>query len=351
MLRFLYQLGNNGRAGTRLVGGGVASASAAGSHVALCRSNESADSESSYIVVEREAAAKAGLEGTTVEKAGLEGTTVEASEPSRFNRALILDDNRAEHGITSAIEIVSRRSRIRDDLLSVTTSAYERDRAWEKVLIGVREVLSQPEIMVKMVAVVRSMKSDKLDNDIQSLLSDSDSTYSVSDIDIDTDSLDDTEKTPRKNESNNLFASRPLEIFHTSALQWDELVAYHQCMICKDLLAAPVITGCSHSFCGMCLTNHMESIYSKDIEVIHPCPVCDEHIVNETYEAILDEAIARDVHRIPSCTAKQNWIRRRNDYHLEKKRANKRVNHELDLAIQCAIPVVAFLVIVCFVCL
>lgn len=35
---------------------------------------------------------------------------------------------------------------------------------------------------------------------------------------------------------------------HKSDSSWDDLVNDHKCMICSDLLAGPVILGCSHSF-------------------------------------------------------------------------------------------------------
>ena len=39
-----------------------------------------------------------------------------------------------------------------------------------------------------------------------------------------------------------------------AAAHWAGIAADHPCLICCDLLAAPVITvGCSHSFCGACM--------------------------------------------------------------------------------------------------
>ena len=335
MFKFFQQLGNVST-GTKIVGGGIAATSAGGNHIAHCRRSESFESEKSYILVEGESAAKIG---------DPEGEIIEASK----SRTTLSDNHRAENSITSAIEFVSSRRKIKDSFLPAVTSSVERDRAWEQILVGVRDVLSQPDVMDKMIASVRNMNADRLQSDLNSLVSDSDTVFSDIDIDVDTDSLRDGSSVT-KCSTNNLFSSKLLDSFHTSGLQWDELVADNQCMICKDLLAAPVITGCSHSFCGICLTDHLNSILSADVEVVHPCPMCEKHIVYDTYETNLDEAIKKDVKRIPDCKAKEQWTKRRNEY-LLKKNNNKMFNDELDFAIRYAIPVVAMLVIVCMICL
>ena len=95
----------------------------------------------------------------------------------------------------------------------------------------------------------------------------------------------------------------------------------------------------------------MDSIESTDIEVLHPCPVCNKHISYETYETVLDESIVTKVKLISPCKFKDNWGKRRQEYLMLRKKNNKAVNHNLDVAIQCAIPVLAFLVVVCFICL
>lgn len=267
---------------------------------------------------------------------------------------LVHDDHRYEQGIQIAIDFVSRRSKIKDQLLPADISIFERERAWEQILIGVRDVLSKPEVMDEMISVVKKMKPAKVHEELKSLSSDSGSITSDLDIDFDTDVLKDIDLdslSENKSVQSTLPYNPMIYSTYANGQQWDEMVADHSCMICKDLLAAPVITNCSHSFCGMCLTGHMDSIESTDIEVLHPCPVCCKHISYETYETILDETISKKAQMIFPCKSKDTWNKRRQEYLLERRKNNRAVNHNLDVAIQCAIPVLAFLVVVCFVCL
>ena len=95
----------------------------------------------------------------------------------------------------------------------------------------------------------------------------------------------------------------------------------------------------------------MDRVESSDVEVIHPCPVCARHISYDTYETVLDETIVKKVQFIPACKSKESWNRRRKEYLLQRKPNNKSLDHDLDLAIECAIPIVVFIIVVCFVCL
>ena len=283
-----------------------------------------------------------------------ESKLAKKSEADCDSGALSEDHNRG-HGIKSAIEFVSQRSRIKDQLLSSDIPPTERDRAWEQILIGVRDVLSKPEVMDEMIAVVRKMKPSKLQEEIKSITSDTSSDISDLDIDVDIDSLRDSDSDVissfSKSTKSLLPPASPLYASYASGQQWDEIVAEHSCMICQDLLAAPVITSCSHSFCGMCLINHMDSIQSCDVEVMHPCPMCAKNITYSTYEMNLDEVIVKKVQFIYSCKSKDSWSQRRNEYLADRKKNNRSFNNDLDIAIQCAIPVLAFIVVVCFVCL
>ena len=307
------------------------------SHAPLTISNEDSD----YVNI---------ASGKTTGKLDWSDSNVMASREN----ALVHDDYKYERGIQSAIEYVSRRSRLKDQLLPADISILERERAWEQILTGVRDVLSKPEVMDEMIEVVRKMKPAKLHDELKSLSSDAGSTMSDIDVDVDIDVLKDIDldsQSENKSAQSTLPYNSMIYSTYANGQQWDELVTDHSCMICRDLLAAPVITNCSHSFCGICLTDHMDSIESTDIEVLHPCPVCNKHISYETYETVLDESIVTKVKLISPCKFKDNWGKRRQEYLMLRKKNNKAVNHNLDVAIQCAIPVLAFLVVVCFICL
>lgn len=100
---------------------------------------------------------------------------------------------------------------------------------------------------------------------------------------------------------------------------WNELVNDHKCMICSDLLAGPVILGCSHSFCGSCVTDLVDAYESDDIDVIHTCPTCRQEIENKIFEMILDDIIALKVAEIPDCEPKRDWAKRRESYQKSRK--------------------------------
>lgn len=61
-----------------------------------------------------------------------------------------------------------------------------------------------------------------------------------------------------------------------------ELDAMLRCLICKDLLASPVLTTCGHIFCSMCAR--------RSISESNKCPLCLE----ETYESGLRKVLLLD---------------------------------------------------------
>lgn len=95
---------------------------------------------------------------------------------------------------------------------------------------------------------------------------------------------------------------------------WNELVNDHKCMICSDLLAGPVILGCSHSFCGVCVNQMKEAWESDDSDTIYTCPTCRHEIENEIFERVLDDIIAQKVTEVPDCEPKRDWAIRRQAY-------------------------------------
>ena len=110
--------------------------------------------------------------------------------------------------------------------------------------------------------------------------------------------------------------------------RWDDLVNDYKCMICSDLLAGPVILGCSHSFCGICLHNMRESWESDDSDITYSCPTCREDIENEIFERVLDEIIAQKVAIFRDCEPKRDWIKRREEF--KNYQRNKILDRELN---------------------
>lgn len=103
-------------------------------------------------------------------------------------------------------------------------------------------------------------------------------------------------------------------------LMWNELVNDHKCIICSDLLACPVILGCSHSFCGSCVTEMREAWETDGLDMVYTCPTCRHEIETETFERVLDDIIIQKVDQIPECEPKRDWVKRRENY-LKLRRA------------------------------
>ena len=104
------------------------------------------------------------------------------------------------------------------------------------------------------------------------------------------------------------------------SLRWNELVNDHKCIICSDLLACPVILGCSHSFCGSCVTEMREAWETDGCDMVYTCPTCRNEIETEIFERVLDDIIIQKVDQIPDCEPKKDWMKRRERY-LKSRRA------------------------------
>jgi hypothetical protein len=101
-------------------------------------------------------------------------------------------------------------------------------------------------------------------------------------------------------------------------LSWEQLKDKYPCVICQDVLAAPVVLNCTHSFCGACCSDLMESIAPADSSaaehVSHRCPSCKTEIESLTFERNLDENLLLLVKAVPDCEAKVMWMERRAAY-------------------------------------
>lgn len=88
---------------------------------------------------------------------------------------------------------------------------------------------------------------------------------------------------------------------------WSALPTHLICPICLDLLAAPHLTNCGHSFCGVCLEDYLSNCTSREVQVIHQCPCCRKEINATTYERSLDDEINRLVGAAVECPQKAEW--------------------------------------------
>lgn len=235
--------------------------------------------------------------------------------------------------LESTIAIVSRRSKLKDLVLSSEVPAIDIDRAWEKVLDGVRHLLSDQERVDEIMNEVLKTDSNKMREELMSLASDSGTETSISDIETVTES------------SRTSKDFLPISQQH----QWDDLARDHPCLICKELLAAPYITNCSHSFCGVCLADHMASISSTDIDVVHSCPCCRDPISTPIYERVLDENIAKKVGTLSRCFLSVRWQERRDKQLNHSQKKAEKFDLRIEKVIQAAIPVVAIVLLAIFI--
>lgn len=91
---------------------------------------------------------------------------------------------------------------------------------------------------------------------------------------------------------------------------WASIASDYECSICLDVLAAPVILKCTHSFCGSCLQQHCE-IKGAGVS----CPRCNAPVESAAiYERDMDEIIARKVKKIPRNANTSEWEKKRNAY-------------------------------------
>lgn len=130
--------------------------------------------------------------------------------------------------------------------------------------------------------------------------------------------------------------ARALQYARRNAVElspWAMLQAKYTCSICLDVLAAPTVLHCSHSFCGACLTDYVESCVScmpESVEVVKSCPECRTEFTTYTYEKLLDEDIACQAEAIDRSRmstveeeCRDSWRKRRSQF-LELTRARRR---------------------------
>ena len=172
-----------------------------------------------------------------------------------------------------------------EDILMM--EADDRSYAMDQIFQGVRDVLSDPKLAANITSRARKCLNEKrqLSNTNSSdrisspLVSQSVGTEETL-LELD-DLLKNTENkasTDRKigglrdssipfNRGVHGSSSASADSPH-SLVPWEQIVADHPCLICCDVLAAPVVIGCTHTFCGQCVMQYMEACKSDDAEVV-----------------------------------------------------------------------------------
>lgn len=126
--------------------------------------------------------------------------------------------------------------------------------------------------------------------------------------------------------------------------KWSALQSKYTCAICFDVLAAPTILPCSHSFCGGCLVEYTESCVcpGNAVEVIKNCPECRSEFREITYEKVLDEVISEQVESIErdqlsaaETEYRKSWKARREKFvernnAYRRQRSNARIQQQAD---------------------
>jgi hypothetical protein len=115
----------------------------------------------------------------------------------------------------------------------------------------------------------------------------------------------------------------------TADALWRILCAEFFCSCCQDVLAAPVVLKCTHSFCGSCITE----CYNRCVQcdelpglncVVCQCPECRAPVQGQewAYERAYDDVIMKRVSEVPNCQMKTDYLERRNGF-LESEKARK----------------------------
>lgn len=112
---------------------------------------------------------------------------------------------------------------------------------------------------------------------------------------------------------------------------WSQLQSKFPCLICRDVLAAPVVLQCSHSYCGVCIWDYFTSCVSDDVEVVHSCPHCKRpQPMDFRYQRSYAELIEEAVYVLPKSHLRIEWVERRDRY-FERERQRERQEQSRNL--------------------
>ena len=110
---------------------------------------------------------------------------------------------------------------------------------------------------------------------------------------------------------------------HPDFEKWEELVAKYRCAICLDVLAAPHVTDCSHTYCWACITEEGNKKYPH-------CGLCNDKVTSLNYSRNEDSNICAEVQKISdSYLSKMDWNERRMKFIHKRKGKNDVVLEEL----------------------
>ena len=73
------------------------------------------------------------------------------------------------------------------------------------------------------------------------------------------------------------------------------------------MLACPVVATCEHTFCGVCITSHLQSCTVEDEEdeeesydIVHSCPMCRVEIEHTIFERTFHRDITDQIETLKS---------------------------------------------------
>jgi hypothetical protein len=109
--------------------------------------------------------------------------------------------------------------------------------------------------------------------------------------------------------------------------KWEKLKEKYPCAVCQDVLAGPVILGCSHTFCGYCVQSMIDRCScegeGRGVEVVHHCPLCTTPIEHCVYERMLSANIEAEAQQF-SWEYRAHWDERRRAYEKSCEKARRR---------------------------
>lgn len=120
----------------------------------------------------------------------------------------------------------------------------------------------------------------------------------------------------------------PIEMSQGIIRTFNDLREEFSCVICQDLLAAPVALSCGHSLCGACYLDLKDSCTSSDAEVEAICPLDKISVSRANYVRVFDNHICQEVSKMPASVDKMNWVSRRRKYFSRTQDHSKLPAHE-----------------------
>lgn len=219
-------------------------------------------------------------------------------------REEILQNPPSQAEVDASIQVVSSTSNVFDSF----TQAYGTvsERAQQHIISQVSSIVSSPEVLNNYLMTLRSMHSEEHQEqqEQQALIRDE----------------------PKASESTPAPSMPSQTDFPTDCCSWKTLVDLYGCAICLDLLAAPTILPCSHSFCGSCLDSHRTTSDNDSCA----CPICRQNFESIIFEKLLDDLIVQSVNGLDHLTpeeqvSKAEWKSRRELYLTKSKQSKEEI--------------------------